>query len=110
LQYLVHEDDLCGLVGQCVRGDIQATEPITAAAEHGWKFRDLIAQLAAKHKRQPKFVPLPWRAIWAALKTAELAGVKLGFRSDSVVSLVYQNSRPDFSVAKRLGLRFRDFA
>lgn len=109
VQYLVHEDDLCATVERCVRGEIRETVPITAGAERPWTFRKLIARMAADVGNKPFFVPVPWRATWAGLKVAESLGLRLGFRSDSVISLVYQNPQPDFSVARRLGLRFRDF-
>jgi nucleoside-diphosphate-sugar epimerase len=110
LQYLVHEEDLGDLIARCVSGEVNATGAITAAAEQPWRLRDLIATIAGRSRRKPSFLPVPWRAAWAALKVAETAGLKLGFRSDSIVSLVYQNPEPDFSEARRLGLRFRPFA
>jgi hypothetical protein len=38
------------------------------------------------------------------LKTAEIAGLKLNFRSDGLISLMHQNPRPDFSANAAAGL------
>jgi len=35
--------------------------------------------------------------IYASLKIGESFGLKIGFRSDSVISLVYQDPAPQFS-------------
>ena len=50
-----------------------------------------------------------WRAVWLGLKTAELARLRLGYRSDSVISLVHQDPHPDFSALKELGVTVREF-
>ncbi len=47
---------------------------------------------------------------WLGLKTVESIGLPLGFRSDSLVSLINQNAAPDFSATDRVGLRRRPFA
>jgi len=72
--------------------------------------RDLLAVLARRQGAEPRFVSVPWQPVWLGLKTAELLGLKLGYRSDSVVSLVYQDPRPDFSGLERVGIKPREFA
>jgi hypothetical protein len=47
--------------------------------------------------------------VWAGLKSAEACGLKLNFRSDSLVSLTHQNPAPDFSANARAGLVCRPF-
>jgi nucleoside-diphosphate-sugar epimerase len=109
-QYLVHEDDLCELIVSHCEGDAPPTrEPVTAAHEHAWKFRDILSEIARARGRQPVFVKLPWRLIWTGLKFAESVGLRLKFRSDSVVSLMNQNARPSFDSARDAGLRARPF-
>jgi hypothetical protein len=66
-------------------------------------------EIARAQNKQPKFIPLPWRFVWAGLKTAELCGLKLNFRSDSLVSLMHQNPSPDFSANAGAGLVCRPF-
>ncbi|MGH7979746.1 MAG: NAD-dependent epimerase/dehydratase family protein, partial [Limisphaerales bacterium] len=110
VQYLIHHEDLCAFIEKFASGAVE-TPPclVTAANEQPWRFKDLIREIAAARGKKPAFIPLPWRALWLALKSAELCGLKLNFRSDSLVSLMYQNPEPDFSANARLGLVCRPF-
>jgi nucleoside-diphosphate-sugar epimerase len=95
-QYFVHEDDLAAVVRRAANGEFPG-RVLTVANPQGWLLRDLILRMAAEQGKQVTLVGVPWRLIHAALKTAETAGLKPGFRSDSVVSLVYQDRTPEFS-------------
>jgi nucleoside-diphosphate-sugar epimerase len=108
--YLVHEDDLATLVLRLL-GDEQPNldEPIIAASERGKTFRGILTTLAAMNHRRVRLVPLPWRLFWGVLKASEACGLKLGFRSDSVVSLVHQDPHPKFEATRKTGVHFRDF-
>jgi hypothetical protein len=70
---------------------------LTVANPQGWMLRDLILRMANEVGTKVKLVGVPWPVIYTALKSAETLGVKMGFRSDSVISLVYQNPAPEFS-------------
>lgn len=110
LQYLVHEQDLCDLILRHAEGAAPAPgQAITAAHPQGWSMRQILEALAHAAGRNVRLVPVPWRALWLPIKMAELAGLRPGFRSDSLVSLMHQNPRPDFSVAAGLGVSFRPF-
>lgn len=110
LQYLVHEDDLCETIFRFSTEELAAPgKPIVAAFPNGLCMRDLLQVMAASNHREVKFLPLPWPAIWLGLKIPEMLGVRVPFRSDSVISLVHQNPTPDFSTADRMGCRFREF-
>ncbi len=110
IQYLVHHEDLCGFIEKYASGSTDAPpQVLTAANEQPWRFKQLIQEIARAQGKEPKFIPLPWRVIWLALKSAEICGIKLNFRSDSLVSLVYQNPSPDFSANARAGLVCRPF-
>jgi nucleoside-diphosphate-sugar epimerase len=110
IQYLVHHEDLCGFIEKFAAGKVE-TPPrvVTAVNEKPWRFKDLIREIAAAQGKKPIFIPLPWRALWLALKSAEACGLGLNFRSDSLVSLMYQNPEPDFSANASLGLTCRPF-
>jgi nucleoside-diphosphate-sugar epimerase len=95
-QYLVHEDDLAAAVLRAAQGEF-ASRVLTVANREPWLLRDLVLHLAAQQGKIVQLVGVPWQLIYAALKTAETLGLKLNFRSDSVVSLVYQNTHPEFS-------------
>jgi nucleoside-diphosphate-sugar epimerase len=110
IQYLVHNEDLAGFIEKFTAGKIEiAPRILTAAHEQPWPFRQLLSEIARGLDKKVKFVPLPWRLIWAGLKTAEACGLRLNFRSDSVVSLMHQNPSPDFSPNASAGLVCRPF-
>lgn len=108
-QYLAHEDDLGRAVARALSENWDSPGPITIANPQMWRFRDLVEACAARLGRQVKLVSVPWRAVYLALKTAEAAGVKLSFRSDSVLSLVNQNPKPDFSALDRFHIQVRAY-
>jgi nucleoside-diphosphate-sugar epimerase len=107
-QYPVHEDDLAELVFRLCEMPDPPGGPIAAASGEAIPFKQLLARVAARHGRQPAFVPVPWRMIWAGLKTFEALGLKPPFRSDSLVGFVFQNPAPDFSAAHAVST-FRPF-
>jgi nucleoside-diphosphate-sugar epimerase len=95
-QYLVHEDDLGEAVRRASLGEFPG-RVLTVAHPDGCMFRDLVSGMAASVGTKVRLVPVPWRIIYTGLKIAETIGVRLGFRSDSVISLVYANPQPAFS-------------
>jgi nucleoside-diphosphate-sugar epimerase len=110
IQFLVHNEDLCAFMEKFAAEKIQmAPRILTAANEQPWPFKKLLLEIARAFGKKPKFIPLPWRLVWAGLKTAELCGLKLNFRSDSLVSLMNQNPSPDFSANAKSGLVCRPF-
>jgi nucleoside-diphosphate-sugar epimerase len=111
IQFLVHNEDLCKFIERFANGEIKIEPQIlTAANEQPWPFKQLLLEIARAQNKNPKFIPLPWHAIWLALKLAEVAGLRLNFRSDSLVSLMNQNPSPDFSANAGVGLNCRRFA
>jgi nucleoside-diphosphate-sugar epimerase len=110
IQFLVHNEDLSAFIEHCAGGEVKITPRIlTAANAQPWAFKQLLLEIARALGKKPKFIPLPWRLVWAGLKSAELCGVRLNFRSDSLVSLMYQNPKPDFSANAGAGLDCRPF-
>ncbi len=110
MQYLVHEQDFCELLLRISCEDMNPPpSPIIAASSSGWQIRDLLQALAAAQHQHVKFLPVPWQMIWLALKISELLGIAMPFRSDSVISLVRQDPKPDFLLAAQMGYKFRDF-
>ncbi|HXD81045.1 MAG TPA: NAD-dependent epimerase/dehydratase family protein [Candidatus Acidoferrum sp.] len=109
-QYLVHVQDLWELLRRFCDGDLQNPgKPVVAAASKPWPMRDLLAELARRQGRRPRFWAVPWQPVWAGLRLAELAHLPVPYRSDSVVSLVYQDPKPDFESLRALGIATRDF-
>jgi nucleoside-diphosphate-sugar epimerase len=104
-QYLVHEEDLCEAVRRVVVSGEFAGQCLTFAHPKVWLLRDLVLNLAQREGKQVKLLEVPWRLIYTGLKTAETLGLKLHFRSDSVLSLVKQNRSPKFDAERPVMLR-----
>jgi nucleoside-diphosphate-sugar epimerase len=110
IQFLVHNEDLCAFIKNYAAEKIEiAPRVLTAANEQPWPFKKLLLEIARAMDKKPKFIPLPWRLVWLGLKSAEVCGLKLNFRSDGLVSLMNQNPSPDFSANSQAGLVCRPF-
>jgi nucleoside-diphosphate-sugar epimerase len=107
-QYLVHEDDLAAAVVAAVSTKKVPQTPVTVAHPEPRPLRALMQQLAHSQGNNPRFVSVPWPLVYHGLKLAEAAGLKLGFRSDSVIGLVRHNRHPDLN-AGLLGVAPRPF-
>jgi nucleoside-diphosphate-sugar epimerase len=110
LMYLAHEADVAESVLQCIRGKRSACETsVTVAHEQPWSFRSILLAIGRAMGRDLVLLPIPWRLIWAPLRLAEALSMPIGFRSDSLVSLVNQNSNPTLNAFEVLGVRCRPF-
>ena len=109
LLYLVHEDDLISLILKlCTEEEGSTGSPIVAASSEGRTFREILMALASRQQKRIRFLPVPWRLCWAALKAVEVFGLRPGFRSDSIVSLV--NTDPDLqTLTRQTRFPFRKF-
>jgi nucleoside-diphosphate-sugar epimerase len=110
IQYMVHHEDIGDFVCRCIENRVSPpAKPVTIAHEQPWTFRQVLEGIARVQGKRLTFVPLPWRLVWLAIKTAETVGVHLEFRSDSLVSLMYQNPAPSFAEQRALGISPRAF-
>jgi nucleoside-diphosphate-sugar epimerase len=110
-QYLIHEEDLGSLVLRMINGSGPARpEPVSAAHERGWKLGDILRAIERALGKRVVHVPVPWQIAWLGLKACEAMGVPTPFRSDSLISLIYQNPKPDFGCLKSFGFECRPFA
>lgn len=115
--FLTHQEDLARFIeflmthaiDECGSPELDGNRHFITANPRPYTFRRIVELLleAAKGK-QVRFFPVPWRAAWLGLKGLEVLGFNSGFRSDSVLSLAYQQKRPDFSTAPGKFI-FRDF-
>ena len=107
-QYLAHDGDLARLLLAAASGELTLpARPLSAAHPKVFLFRDLVKAIATRQGRRIAFVPVPWRLILATLTCAESVGLRLSFRADSLVGLVFANPSPDFDLPK--GFSFRPF-
>jgi nucleoside-diphosphate-sugar epimerase len=107
-QYLVHEDDLAAAVVSAVAVEKVPQTPVTVAHPDAWPLRSLIQQMARSASSKPHFAYVPWPLVYHGLRLTEAVGLKLGFRSDSVIGLVRHNRHPDLN-ASLLGVTLRSF-
>ena len=108
IQYLLHQADLSEFLERHA-GQPSEIFPhiLTAANEKPWRFKALLQEIGLRLNKNPKFLPVPWKLVWLILKSAETCGLRLNFRSDSLVSLMHQNPFPDFSPNATVGLTCR---
>ena len=98
VQFLLDEGSLCKVVLRAVQGDfVDERRPLTLAHPEPKRMADLVRALAACHGRKPLLIRIPWRVPYIALRFTESCGIRLPFRSDSLISFVYQNPAPDFA-------------
>lgn len=110
VQYTVHEDDLGRLIVHLAACEGPSeTAPIIAAAERPIAFREILQTLAQQRGRRVCFFGVPAGLLLAGLRAADLTGLRLRVRSDSLIGLLNQNPRPDFSATRHTGVRFREF-
>ena len=107
-QYLAHDGDLSRLLLAVATGQIDPPpRALSAAHPTSILFRDLVRAIARNQGRRIAFVPVPWRLIHAAMTGAEMSGLRLSFRADSLVGLVFANPAPDFELPD--GYSFRPY-
>ena len=110
IQYLVHEQDLSESICRAAAAEVSSPGvAVTIAHEQPWTFRQVLEEIARAKRKRISFLPVPWRLLWAAIKFGELCHLPLNFRSDSLISLMYQNPNPSFAPQRQLGIRCRPF-
>jgi nucleoside-diphosphate-sugar epimerase len=86
--FLTHDEHLCELVVAILGGRVQVDRPLFAAHEVPTTLRAIAAEIARGHGRRLATIPLPPALVRLGLRSAEIAGVRLPFRSDSLRSLM----------------------
>jgi nucleoside-diphosphate-sugar epimerase len=111
-QYTVHEEDLAAAFVVLAHASELPNIPLGLANAEPVPFRLLMERIAiAAGRSRLRFIPIPWRPLYAALWLGERTPVKLSFRADSLLGLV--RAAPGVSGAedvRRLGIPLRPFA
>ena len=107
--YTCHVEDLCGLIVLLAQTDQVPLDPIVAANSEPITLRALVESAQRDHKFHA-ILPIPWVLLFIALWGLEKIGLRPGFRSDSIMSLVYGNPSIDFSLVRQLSAPFRSFS
>jgi len=107
--YLCHVNDLASLVFKLsiIKGSI--SNPIYAGLDKKITFKEIIRILAKVQNKTILLVPVPYTVLFSMLRFAELVGLKIGLRSDSLRGLVNRNRNIDFTETRKLGIVFREF-
>lgn len=107
VQYLVHEEDLSRALAEWCDGQVSwPASQVTLAHEKPLSMKAIVQTLA---RRRLFFVPIPALLVLAGLRFAEGLGLKLNFRSDSLMGLLHPNHQPDFSTQRHLAPYLRPF-
>jgi len=110
MMYTVHQDDLTDAIFKGLLANPAPAAPITVANGAPIAFRDIMIAIGRKFGKKVTPVPLPWQAMWLGLRGAEIAKIQLGLRSDSLVSLVNQDTAPVLNAEELLGVKCRGFS
>jgi nucleoside-diphosphate-sugar epimerase len=86
--FVTHDQQLCELVAAIVTGPNGADRPLFAAHEVPTTLRAIAVQIAQAHGRRVTTVPIPPSLVYLGLRVAEIVGVSLPFRSDSLLGLM----------------------
>jgi nucleoside-diphosphate-sugar epimerase len=103
-QYVVREEDLMVAIAALIASESLPLGPIGIAHPIPVPFRDLLETLGPVHGR-PRFVPVPWRLVYAVLRMGETFRIRLPFRSDSLLGLVHSAPKvPGLQALAQLGV------
>lgn len=109
-QYFVHEEDFVTAVSAVVGAPTALPGPISVAHPEPVGIREFVQAFAGAQGGRCRFLPVPWQAVYAALRATELLGARLPFRSDSLLGLVRPAPRLEGAdVIEALGVRLRPF-
>ena len=114
--FLTHENDLARFIDVLIRQRDEEWHTLqlerdyfTTANPQPYTLRKIVEVIAtAQGQKGVRFVSIPWRFIWLLLKSLERLGINASFRSDSVLSLAYQQKQLELSSFPR-DFSFRDF-
>lgn len=110
-QFLVHVDDVAAGVAKLVAGPHPIPSVIGLAHPEQVEFRRFLIRLSAAEGRRPRLVHVPWRPLYALMRTAELSRVSLPLRADSLRGLAQPaSSVPAVEAWTSLGIRLRSLS
>jgi nucleoside-diphosphate-sugar epimerase len=103
--YFVSDVDLVRAVAAFADAETLASHPIGVAYPTPIRFREFLVALAAGDGRRPRFVPFPWRVLYAILRAGETMRLPMPFRADSLLALAKPApSLPGLTELERLGV------
>jgi hypothetical protein len=104
--FLTHDEHLCELIAEIIAGRVTPDAPLFAAHEVPTNLRAVASEVAAASGRRLRTVTIPSQLVYLGLRSAELAGLSLPFRSDSLRSLLNPIPLDQLSALARSPVRF----
>jgi nucleoside-diphosphate-sugar epimerase len=109
-QFTVHEEDAAGGIVAVATAAEAPGGVIGLAHPKPVRFRRLLEGLARRAGVHPRFVPVAWQPVYAAMRAAERIRVPLPLRADSLLGLMRPASAvPAVDEWARLGVPLRPF-
>lgn len=93
-QFMVHEVDLAAVVLGLATAPSAPEDVVTVAHPRPVPFREVLASIAEADGHAARLVPMPWRAAYLALRSAEKAGLRPPFKADSLWGLAHPPPPP----------------
>lgn len=108
--YLAHQDDAVELIALVAAGAEEAAcEPLVAAATDPHSLREVLAAIASAQGKRRLFFRVPWRLVFLALRSLEVAHLPPPMRADSALSIGTLDPNPFDSGAAPASVAFRRF-
>jgi nucleoside-diphosphate-sugar epimerase len=111
-QFTLHEYDLRHAIAVLATADTVPSSPVGLAHPEPITFESLLRSIAAADgNRVPRFLPLPWRPLYWAMRFVELSPARVPVRADSLLGLVRPAPGvPHPEVLRELGIDLRPFS
>jgi nucleoside-diphosphate-sugar epimerase len=108
--FTVHEDDFAESVAALIAAAQVSLDPIGIANPVPVTIREILEHFARDQGHRCRFLPIDWRIVNVALRTAERLQIPLPVRADSLLGLVQPASDvPNLAKLELLGIRLRRF-
>ena len=108
--FLCHQDDLCNLILALVEMNPEySIGPIIAANDSPITLKKLLKEIALRNKKYRNFIPVPSILIFIILRIFEGLGIRIRFKSDSLVSLLNLPENVNFQYRNMIYENFRSF-
>lgn len=106
---LAHEKDMCQLILTILNRPEVIPQVVVAGSDRRKTFRQILEIIGQINEKKLVFIPIPSPLIMMGLKLAEATGIRLGFRSDNLISFLNPDPSPDFRMVRELGITFREY-